>query len=100
MEVKTGLAQRFEPRRPVERRQANQGAAVQIGTYAGTLAGLEQLSQSTVPKASDHCPIVNRHRQMSIDGLQAGRQHRSLAAPRARMKLASEMATCSPSQCD
>lgn len=54
VEVKARLMQRLEGRRVVDRRQANQGSAVQIDSYAGTLAGLEQLSQSAMPKAFDH----------------------------------------------
>jgi hypothetical protein len=63
VEVKAWLIERFEGRRAVDRRQANQGAAVQIDPHAAASAGLEQLSQSAVPKAFDHSRAkdVKRH---------------------------------------
>jgi hypothetical protein len=54
VEVKARLVQRFKGRRVVDRGQANQSPVVQIRPHASAFAGLEQLSQSTVPKAFDH----------------------------------------------
>ena len=54
VEVKARLMQRFKGRRVVDRGQANQSPVVQIRPHASAFAGLEQLSQSTVPKAFDH----------------------------------------------
>jgi hypothetical protein len=54
VEVKARLRQRFKGRRVVDRGQTNQSPVVQIRPHASAFAGLEQLSQSTVPKAFDH----------------------------------------------
>jgi hypothetical protein len=54
MEVETWLLQRLEGRGRVDRRQTDQGPAVQIGAHARASAGLKQLSQSAMPKAFDH----------------------------------------------
>jgi hypothetical protein len=59
MEVKPRLIKRFEGPSAVDRGQTHQGPAMQIGAHTGALAGLEQLSQSAVPKALDHCEQCN-----------------------------------------
>ena len=58
VEVKTGLIERFKASRFVDCIQTDESAVVQIRSHTGTLAGLKQFPQPTVPKTLDHQMVM------------------------------------------